>query len=274
MSGNLNSEEHSPLLVSTEWLADNLESSKFVLIDAGEFVAYRRAHVPGAIGLSHPYLKGRGSKLVMDSDQFDNLASSWGLSNEQPVVVYDDNASLHAARIWWVLRYFGHKNVRVVDGGLNAWIAENRPLTSKIPRPEPGEFRSVIDNTQVCDITELKSLVGTGTQIWDTRSNEEWNGTESRGNARVGRIPGAIHFEWRHLLEGPPFRRFRSLSEIRRILNEAGIDVNAPVISYCQAGIRGAFGQFALALLGNTESRNYDGSMDEWANEEDTPLEV
>ena len=102
--------------MSTEWLADNLESSKFVLIDAGEFVAYRRAHVPGAIGLSHPYLKGRGSKLVMDSDQFDNLASSWGLSNEQPVVVYDDNASLHAARIWWVLRYFGHKNhCRTID---------------------------------------------------------------------------------------------------------------------------------------------------------------
>ena len=274
MSDNLNAEAQSPILVSTEWLADNLESSEFVLIDAGEFVAYRRAHIPGAIGLPHPYLKGRGSKLVMGSDQFEDLASSWGLSNDQPVVIYDDNASLHAARMWWVLRYFGHKNVKVVDGGLNAWLAENKPLTSKIPRPERSEFHSEIDTAQVCDINELKSLVGTGAQIWDTRSDEEWNGTESRGNARVGRIPGSIHFEWRHLLEGPPFRRFRPLSEIRTTLVEAGIDVDAPVVSYCQAGIRGAFGQFVLALLGNMESRNYDGSMDEWANEEDTPLEV
>ncbi len=110
--------------------------------------------------------------------------------------------------------------------------------------------------------------------IWDTRSDGEWDGSESRGNARVGRVPGARHLEWRHLMQGPPSRRFRPLDEIKRELVGAGIDPEVATITYCQAGIRGAFGAFVLALMGNSTARNYDGSMGEWANVEDTPLVV
>jgi len=265
----------SPLLVTTQWLADRIDNPDFVLIDAGEAVAYRRAHLPGAVGLPHPYLKGRANrKLVMPPEEFEPLARSWGLSNDQEVIVYDDNASLHAARTWWVLRYHGHRNVRVVDGGFNAWLDEGRPLTSRAPRPEPGNFTSSVDTSTVCMLDELKdrAAAGTGTQIWDTRSDGEWEGTEDRDNKRVGRVPGAIHLEWRHLMQGPPARRFRPLDEIRATLEEAGIDTSAPAITYCQAGIRGAFAPFIFALLGNEQARNYDGSMGEWANEDDTPL--
>ena len=265
----------SPLLVTTEWLADHLENPDFVLIDAGEAVAYRRVHVPGAVGVPHPYLKGRANRnLVMPPEEFEPLARSWGLSNEQEVIIYDDNASLHAARVWWVLRYHGHRNVRVVDGGFNAWLDEGRSLTSRAPRPEAGNFTSNVDTSQVCMMDELKGLAsnGSGPQIWDTRSDGEWDGSEDRGNKRAGRVPGSIHFEWRHLMQGPPARRFRPLDEIRGQLEEAGIDPSAPAITYCQAGIRGAFAPFVLALLGNEQARNYDGSMGEWANQEDTPL--
>ena len=271
-------------LVSTEWLNNNL--SRVKIFDASWHLPnskrdakkeYLEKHIPGAMFWDVDEHSDKNSSyphMIPDSKYWTKMLLSFGITNHDHIVVYDHSHLYSACRLWFVLRYFGHKNVKVVDGGLNAWLAENKPLTSKIPRPERSEFHSEIDTAQVCDINELKSLVGTGAQIWDTRSDEEWNGTESRGNARVGRIPGSIHFEWRHLLEGPPFRRFRPLSEIRTTLVEAGIDVDAPVVSYCQAGIRGAFGQFVLALLGNMESRNYDGSMDEWANEEDTPLEV
>jgi len=100
MSTDLDPAAQSPLLVTTQWLADRLESPDFVLVDAGEAVAYRRVHIPGAVGVPHPYLKGRGSKLVMPPEEFEPLVQHWGVSNDTPVIIYDDNASLHAARVW------------------------------------------------------------------------------------------------------------------------------------------------------------------------------
>jgi len=265
---------NSSMLVTTEWLSSQLESPDFVLIDAGEADAYRRAHIPGAVGVPHPYLKGRGSDLVMDASDFEKLAQRWGVSNDTPVVIYDDNASLHAARVWWVFQYFGHSNVKVVDGGFNAWLDEGRPITSKSPRPESGSFSASVQSEQVCLIEELKDRVNSGAApaIWDTRSDAEWEGTETRGNDRSGRVPGAIHLEWRHLMQGPPARRFKPLAEIRSALVDAGLDPDRETVTYCQSGIRGAFGHFILALLGNESVRNYDGSMSEWTGDPSAPL--
>jgi thiosulfate/3-mercaptopyruvate sulfurtransferase len=263
------------LLVSTAWLADRLGKNDFVLIDAGQPDAYHRVHIPGAIGVPHPYLKGKKNKLlVMAEEEFETLARRIGIGNETPVVVYDDNASLHAARVWWVFQLYGHGDVRVVDGGFNAWLEEGRPMTSKVPRPEPGTFTARRDESVLMTLAELRKLVESGNApaIWDTRSEQEWKGTESRGNRRVGRVPGAKHLEWRHLMQGPPSRRFRPREEIRKALLEAAIDPTAEAVTYCQAGIRGAFGHFVFRLLGGERVRNYDGSMGEWANEPDTPL--
>jgi thiosulfate/3-mercaptopyruvate sulfurtransferase len=265
----------SDLLVSTSWLALNLERPNFVLIDAGEALAYRRAHIAGAVGVPHPYLKSaQNDRLVMTPEEFEAFARGAGISNDTPVVIYDDNASLHAARVWWVFRLYGHEDVRVVDGGFNAWIDEGRPVTSASPRTAPGTFAAKPEPSCVIMADDLKAAVeaGSAPAIWDTRSDEEWAGTNARGNARVGRVPGAKHLEWRHLMQGPPARRFRPLAEIRAALEEAGIDPAAETVTYCQGGIRAAFGQFALALLGNTSVHTYDGSMGEWANREDTPL--
>jgi thiosulfate/3-mercaptopyruvate sulfurtransferase len=265
---------NSSMLVTTDWLANQLENLDFVLIDAGEPDAYRRAHIPGAVGVAHPYLKGKGSDLVMDAGDFEKLARRWGISNDTPVVIYDDNASLHAARVWWVFQYFGHLNVKVVDGGFNAWLDEGRPITSKSPRPEAGSFNASVQSEQVCLIEELKTRVNSDAApaIWDTRSDAEWEGTETRGNDRSGRVPGAIHLEWRHLMQGPPARRFKPLEEIRSTLVDAGLNPDSETVTYCQSGIRGAFGHFILALLGNESVRNYDGSMSEWTGDPNAPL--
>ncbi len=263
------------LLVSTEWLAGHLDDPAMVLIDAGEAVAYRRAHVPGAVGVPHPYLKGAANgRLVMTAEEFEAFARHAGVSADTPVVVYDDNASLHAARVWWVFRHYGHRDVRVVDGGFNAWLDEGRSLTSAPPRPAPGTFTARPDASVVMLADDLKAAIdgGRGPALWDTRAPDEWDGTNDRGNARVGRVPGARHLEWRTLMQGPPARRFRPLPEIRAALEQAGIDPDAETVTYCQSGIRGAFGHFVLTLLGNDRVRNYDGSMGEWANRDDTPL--
>src|SRR5690606_18492516 len=93
----------SPLLITTDELAERLEAPDFVLVDAGEPLAFRRVHIPGAVGVPHPYLKGtENPQLVMPAEDFQALARSWGVSDDTPVIIYDDNASLHAARVWWV----------------------------------------------------------------------------------------------------------------------------------------------------------------------------
>ena len=134
MSTDLDPNAQSPMLVTTDWLAERIDNPDFVLIDAGEAVAYRRVHLPGAVGVPHPYLKGKGSKLVMPPEQFEPLARRWGISNDTPVIIYDDNASLHAARVWWVFRYHGHRNVRVVDGGFNAFGEARRENSDESKR--------------------------------------------------------------------------------------------------------------------------------------------
>jgi thiosulfate/3-mercaptopyruvate sulfurtransferase len=131
-----------------------------------------------------------------------------------------------------VFRHHGHHDVRVVDGGLNAWLDEGRALTSMAPRPEPGSFTSTPDDSCIIRADEVRGAIGGDLQIWDTRSPEEWDGTNDRGNARSGHVPGAIHLDWRSLTEGPPGRHIRPLDEIRSILEGAGINPEAQTVSY------------------------------------------
>ena len=223
-----------PLLVTTEWLAARIDAPDFVLVDAGEANAYRRAHLTGAVGLPHPYLKGDDSRFVMTADQFQTLARSLGVSNDTPVVIYDDNASLYAARVWWVFQHYGHNDVRVVDGGLSAWLDEGRPLTATVPRPDAGDFTASEVAANLCTLDDLRAAVDgdDAAQIWDTRSDDEWDGSSDRGNQRAGHVPGAVHLEWRLLMQGPPARRFRPLDEIRQALVDAGINPEAETVTY------------------------------------------
>lgn len=224
-----------PLLVTTTWLADRLDDDAFVLIDCGEPLAYRRVHIPGAVGVPHPYLKAAEDPLhVLSADEFERFVRAAGISSGTPVILYDDNASLHAARVWWVFDLYGHTQVRVLDGGFNAWLDEGWPLTSQLPHPEPGDLTAHLDDRCLCRIDELTAALDGGSppQIWDTRSDAEWTGENDRGNRRAGHVPGAHHLEWSRLMEGPPARRFRPLDEIRRQLVDAGIHPEAETVTY------------------------------------------
>ena len=269
--------QHS-LLVTPEWLESHL-GGDLTIVDTGEPQAYRRAHIPGAVHVgAHPYLKTHeGGTLVMDAEPLEALARTWGVRNDRTVIVYDDDASRHAARAWWVLRHYGHPDVRVLDGGIDAWLQQGRSLIFEAPQPEPGDFIARETDSDVCTIDQLKAHAASGAaggmQIWDARSDAEWRGAESRNNARVGHVPGALNLEWLRLTTGPR-GRFQPLDQIRSMLADAGIDPSVPTVTYCQGGIRAAFAAFVLAMLGNDSARNYDGSMKEWANREDTPLVV
>ena len=268
------------LLAEPDWLAEHADDSHLRIIDCATIEAYRRAHIPGAVHLPvHYYIKEAGEReggagmFVMPPDEFAQLMGSLGVDSETTVVTYDDNNALVAARLWWVLNYYGHTKAKVLNGGWHRWLSEARPATFHATRPEAKTFAVQLVAALHASVDDvLAEHDSRACTILDVRSEEEWDGTNARGNEHVGHVPGAKHLEWTRLVEQSHTRRFLPAEEMQALLSEAGVTPNARAITYCQGGIRAAHTAFALALLGYEDVRVYDGSMYEWANREDTPL--
>jgi thiosulfate/3-mercaptopyruvate sulfurtransferase len=264
-----------PMLVTTGWLAEHLGESQLVLVDVSEPVAYERAHIERAVGVPHPWLKGREDRnLAMPAADFERLARGWGLNEDSVVVCYDDHLNRAATRGWWTLERYGFAGARVLDGGLHAWIVEGRPLTQEIPRPAPGRWVARDAPEITCSLQDLQDAMhpAAGVQIWDVRSDDEYSGASARGNRRAGHVPGAVHLEWTSFVEDAPSHHFVPLEVARERLEAAGVRPDAVTVTYCQGGIRASLAAFVLRMLGNEGVSVYDGSMAEWANRDDTPL--
>jgi thiosulfate/3-mercaptopyruvate sulfurtransferase len=273
---------HPELLAEPEWLARHLDDPNVRIIDCATVEAYRRAHIPGALQLPvHYYIKEDGppgsdhGTFVMAPDRFAALMGQLGVSNDTLVVTYDDNNALVASRLWWVLKYYGHDNVKVLNGGWHRWLTEGRPVTFHGAKAAPAAFRVRPRPEIVADAEYLKAHhADPACNVLDARTDEEWAGTNSRGNKRIGRVPNARHLEWVRFVGRDDTRKFLPADQIQALLDEAGISRSRPTITYCQGGIRAAHAAFVLELLGYDDIRVYDGSMRDWANRDDTPLEV
>lgn len=263
------------LLAEPAWLWEHRNDANLRIIDCGPPDAYRRAHIPGAVGLPvHNFLKADAELVhVMPADGFAELMSALGVSAATTVVAYDGEGGTPAARMWAVLRHYGHDAAMVLNGGWHRWLAEGRAATMTPSAPPRGAFVSRPGGALLCGLDEVRaSIDGGSTRIVDARSDAEWLGTNSRGNARAGHVPGAIHLEWEDFLTDDDQRVFRPAAELRPMLRAAGVLPESDVITYCQGGIRAAHLAFVLTLLGYEHVRIYDGSMREWANRDDTPL--
>ena len=188
-------------------------------------------------------------------------------------MTYDDNNALVAARLWWVLNYYGHTKAKVLNGGWHRWLSEGRPVTFHAARAPQATFTAKPRPELYATVEDLKAKhTDPGCNIMDARTDGEWEGTNNRGNKRAGHVPNAKHLEWLRFVTTDDRRTFLPADEIQRLLDEAGISRERPTITYCQGGIRAAHAAFVLELLGYEGVRVYDGSMREWANREDTPL--
>ena len=223
------------LLAEPEWLWERRDDPKVRVIDCAALDAYRRAHIPGAVGLPvHFYIKDVVDEAyVMPPEAFADLMAKLGVSDDTTVVTYDDNNSLVATRLWWVLNYYGHAGVKVLNGGWHRWLTEGRPVTFHQTRPEPGRFTPRTNESLICRIDDLKAkLDDPGVQVMDMRTDEEWLGTNDRGNKRVGHVPGAVHLEWLNYITSDDRRVFKPAAELRAMLNEAGISPESEVVTY------------------------------------------
>ncbi len=268
------------LLAEPDWLAAHLDDPNVRIIDCATLEAYRRAHIPGAVQLPvHFYIKDNDPEgsdhgvLVMSPGAFEKLMSQLGVGPETTVVTYDDNNALVAARLWWVLKYYGHTNAKVLNGGWHRWITERRPVTFHATKAPAATFTARPNPDIYATVDYLKEKhADAGCQVMDTRTDGEWEGTNDRGNRRTGRVPNARHLEWLNFVEKGDTRRFLPADELQGLLDGAGFTRAKPTITYCQGGIRAAHAAFVLDLMGYDDVRVYDGSMREWANRDDTPL--
>ena len=278
------------ILAEPEWLAAHLDDAGVRVIDCGsatpswdppqppDWDGFIRSHIPGARPLNvHNWVKDPSHRLVVLRPQrFRAAMEGLGVSNETTVVVYDRVAGLYASRLWWALAYHGHDRTRALDGGLARWLADGWPVTEGDgAAPGRGRFIPELRPALACDRREIRErLHDPEFRLLDTRSAEEFAGTKSAGNRRVGHIPGAVHLDWKELLTAGEQLRLRPVPELARKFEVAGLEKGDEIVTYCQAGVRAAFAALVLTALGWPHVRVYDASMAEWANRDDTPMTV
>ncbi|WP_156253376.1 sulfurtransferase [Pseudactinotalea terrae] len=272
---------HSERLVSTDWLAEHLGEPGLAVVESNEDVLlYSTGHIPGAVHLDwHTDLNDPVTRDYVDAESFATVLGERGISRETTVVLYGDKNNWWAAYALWVLTLFGHEDVRLLDGGRAAWIAEGRELTTDVPTPAAATYPVVARDDGEIRAFKDQVLEFLGGQLVDVRSAPEYSGERTtmpdypeEGALRGGHIPGAQSVPWaRAANEDGTFRSRADLEAIYQ--QEKGLDPAEPVIAYCRIGERSSHTWFVLQhLLGFGDVKNYDGSWTEWGNAVRVPI--
>lgn len=277
----LTSYAHPERLVTTQWLADNLGTPGLVVVESDEDVLlYDTGHIPGAVKIDwHLDLNDSVTRDYVDGERFATLMAASGISRDTTVVIYGDKNNWWAAYALWVFSLFGHPDVRLLDGGRAAWVAEGRPMTRDAVRPETADYPVVERDDSVLRAFKDDVLAHLGKPLVDVRSPGEYSGEllhmpdyPQEGAMRGGHIPGAASVPWAKAAADDG--RFRSRDELEEIyLEGAGLSPDDEVIAYCRIGERSSHTWFVLThLLGFSHVRNYDGSWTEWGNAVRVPV--
>jgi thiosulfate/3-mercaptopyruvate sulfurtransferase len=268
-------------LVSTEWLAANLDNESLVVVESDEdILLYDTGHIPGAVKIDwHTDLNDPVARDYVDGAGFAKLMSTKGISRDSTVVIYGDKSNWWAAYALWVFTLFGHEDVRLLDGGRDKWIAEGRELTTEAPQPVSTDYPVIERNDEPIRAYLSDVLAHFGKPLVDVRSPEEYSGLRTtmpaypeEGALRGGHIPSAASVPWaKAAAEDGTFRSREELEAIYK--GEAGLKEGDDVVAYCRIGERSSHTWFVLKhLLGFENVRNYDGSWTEWGNAVRVPI--
>lgn len=270
------------VLVTTDWAADHLndEGVRFIEVDV-DTESYDSGHIPGAVGWNWKnQLQDTLQRSIASQEDFEQLLQESGIDNDTTIVLYGDNNNWFAAWAYWLLKYYGHEDARILDGGRKKWQAENRELTTDDPDLSTGDYSIEEVNEEYRafrnDVAEL--IEGDDFGLVDVRSPEEFSGEKlgpeglNEGAQRGGHIPGASNIPWSKAVNEDG--TFKSKEELQEIYENEGVTPDKDIIAYCRIGERSAHSWFVLnELLEYPTVRNYDGSWTEWGNLVNAPIE-
>lgn len=274
-------------LVSTEWLASELNKSDLRVIDATlllpEFTddrnaraEYEAAHIPGAVFMDLAELIDSSSPLpnmLPSAEKFASRMQALGLGDGSRIVVYDNSPFHSSARAWWMFNVFGAHEVAILDGGFAKWHAEGRPIESGKPVVRHRHFTVWMDKDQIRTLDQMRNNLKTkAEQVVDARSAVRFEGREPepRPGLRAGHIPGSVNVPSSSLFNEDG--TWKQGDALREVFEKAGIDLSKPIVTTCGSGITAAVLAFGLHLLGVPKVSLYDGSWTEWGSQPDTPV--
>ncbi|HEX2343598.1 MAG TPA: rhodanese-like domain-containing protein [Vicinamibacterales bacterium] len=272
------------LLVETDWLAAHLSDPAIRVVDLRPR-GYEDGHIPGAVHLPNAATRdaAQAPSFVPLAADFQRTMTALGITNATRVVAYDDRGGVYAARLWWLLNYYGHSNVALLNGGWTKWTLEGRTVDRSAaaggPQPEAPSagtagFVARPQPRWLATAPDVVDGIGKpGVKIVDARTTGEIEGRELRGARRGGIVPSAIPVYWEDALD-PNTRAFKPAPALAKLYLDRGVQPEHEVIAYCQVGMRASHDLFTLHLLGYDKLRTYLGSWDEWGNRDDLPVAV
>ena len=275
--------KHPEVLVSTQWAAEHLNDPKIRLVEVDvDTTAYDQGHIAGAVGWNwQSQLQDNVRRDLIDQKALEALLGASGISNDTTILLYGDNNNWFAAYALWQLKYYGHKDVRLINGGRKKWLEEKRPLTTEATKVARAEYHaSKPDESIRARKEEIFAAVEKRrpAELVDVRSADEFTGkiiappgmTETA--QRAGHIPGAANIPWAQAANEDG--TFKSADALKALYDGKGVTGAGEVIAYCRIGERSSHSWFVLKyLLGYDKVKNYDGSWTEWGNLIGAPIE-
>lgn len=282
-------------LVSVEWLKDHLHDENVVVVDirgsvtseslgggrqraiyTGDAAAYAAGHIPGSVFIDwtrdivDPEADVKAQ--IASPESFSLAMEVRGIGSDTHVISVDNTGGHIATRLWWALKYMGHERVSVLEGGYAAWIAAGGEMTTDVPAVRASAvFTANVQPDLRVEWQDVLDVVQSGgQQILDARDADTFNGVVQRGS-RGGHVPGAINLPAKSMVNDDG--SWKSADELRALAADAGLNLDQPIIAYCNGGVTATQAMFGLQRAGATMLKNYDGSWNEWGERNDLPVE-